>query len=93
MEKLWDRNIAITTRLVDTVTTPMLLKVLQSGKLDAKRMGTHSFALADVMEGLRHFRKCRQGKRLEGDNTGGVAIHPPPDETCPGPSLYGGKNV
>jgi len=26
LEKLWDRNIAITTRLVDTVTTPMLLR-------------------------------------------------------------------
>ena len=24
LERLWDRNIAITTRLVDTVTTPML---------------------------------------------------------------------
>ena len=32
LEKLWDRNITLTTRLVDTVTTPMLLKVVQSGK-------------------------------------------------------------
>ena len=31
--KLWDRNVTVTTRLVDTVTTPMLLKVVQSGKL------------------------------------------------------------
>jgi alcohol dehydrogenase len=30
LEKLWDRNIAITTRLVDTVTTPMLTNVLRS---------------------------------------------------------------
>src|SRR5581483_4642868 len=29
MEKLWDRNISFTTRLVDTVTTPMLLKVVR----------------------------------------------------------------
>ena len=35
LEKLWDRNITLTTRLVDTVTTPMLLKVVQSGKLQA----------------------------------------------------------
>ncbi|MFZ0480099.1 MAG: zinc-binding dehydrogenase, partial [Terriglobales bacterium] len=34
MEKLWDRNISITTRLVDTVTTPMLLKVVSAGKLE-----------------------------------------------------------
>ena len=32
LERLWSRNITITTRLVDTVTTPMLLKTVQSGK-------------------------------------------------------------
>jgi alcohol dehydrogenase len=31
LEKLWDRNITITTRLVDTTTTPMLLKAVQMG--------------------------------------------------------------
>ena len=36
LEKLWDRNIAITTRLVDTVTTPMLLKTVQAKKIDPK---------------------------------------------------------
>ena len=30
LETLWSQNIAITTRLVDTVTTPMLLKTVQS---------------------------------------------------------------
>ena len=30
LEKLWDRNITITTRLVDTVTMPMLLKTVQA---------------------------------------------------------------
>jgi alcohol dehydrogenase len=29
-EKLWDCKITLTTRLVDTVTTPMLLKLVQS---------------------------------------------------------------
>jgi alcohol dehydrogenase len=31
LEKLWDRNIALRTRLVDTVTTPLLLKLVQAG--------------------------------------------------------------
>ena len=31
LEKLWARNITLTTRLVDTVTTPMLLKVVRLG--------------------------------------------------------------
>jgi alcohol dehydrogenase len=34
LERLWDRNIAITTRLVDTVSTPMLLNVLGAHKID-----------------------------------------------------------
>jgi alcohol dehydrogenase len=29
LERLWDRKIAITTSLVDTVTTPMLLKLMR----------------------------------------------------------------
>src|SRR6185295_7287468 len=65
LEKLWDRNIAITTRLVDTVTTPMLLKVVQSGKLDAKRMGTHKFALSDVMKAYDTFANAAKEGALK----------------------------
>ena len=32
LENLWDRNIAITTRLVDTATTPMLLNTVDLTK-------------------------------------------------------------
>lgn len=49
-EKLWDRNISLTMRLVDTVTTSMLLKVVQSGKLQPKRLFTHRFAMSDIMK-------------------------------------------
>ena len=45
VEKLWDRNITLTTGLVDTVTTPMLLKIVQSGKLQPAKLVTHRFAL------------------------------------------------
>ena len=65
LEKLWDRNITITTRLVDTVTTPLLLKVLRSGKLDAKKMGTHSFALADVMKAYDTFGNAAKENALK----------------------------
>ena len=65
LEKLWDRNITITTRLVDTVTTPMLLKVLQSRKLDAKRMGTHKFALSDVMKAYDTFGNAAKENALK----------------------------
>src|SRR6202158_5446145 len=55
VEKLWDRNITLTTRLVDTVTTPMLLKVVGSGKLQPRKLVTHRFALEDVMKAYDTF--------------------------------------
>ena len=55
LEKLWDRNIAITTRLVDTVTTPMLLKVVRSGKLQPSKLVTHRFAMTDIMKAYDTF--------------------------------------
>ena len=55
MEKLWDRNISITTRLVDTVTTPMLLKVVRSGKLQPNKLVTHRFKMRDIMKAYDTF--------------------------------------
>ncbi len=55
MEKLWDRNATLTTRLVDTVTTPMLIKALQSGNLQPGKLVTHRFALDDILKAYDTF--------------------------------------
>ena len=55
MEKLWDRNISLTTRLVDTTTTPMLLKVVRAGKLQPGKLVTHRFAMHDIMKAYETF--------------------------------------
>jgi len=55
LERLWDRNITITTRLVDTVTTPMLLKIVQAGRLQPQKLVTHRFALHDVIKAYETF--------------------------------------
>jgi alcohol dehydrogenase len=55
MEKLWDRNISLTTRLVDTVTTPMLLRAVRSGKLQPRKLVTHRFAMNDIMKAYDTF--------------------------------------
>jgi len=55
LEKLWDRNISITTRLVDTVSTPMLMKTVRSGRLDPKQLITHRFALDDMLAAYETF--------------------------------------
>ncbi len=55
LESLWDRNITITTRLVDTVSTPMLLSTLRSHKLDTKRLITHRFKLDRIHDAYDTF--------------------------------------
>jgi len=65
LERLWDRNIAITTRLVDTVSTPMLLNVLRAGKIDPTRLITHRFKLADILEAYETFGNAARTKALK----------------------------
>jgi alcohol dehydrogenase len=65
LEKLWDRNIAITTRLVDTVTTPMLLKVVRSGKLQPSQLVTHRFAMKDIMKAYDTFANAAEEGALK----------------------------
>src|SRR5207248_151700 len=48
LEKLWIRDVLITTGLVDTSTTPRLLKLIEGGRLDPTPFATHHFALADT---------------------------------------------
>jgi alcohol dehydrogenase len=55
LERLWDRNIAITTRLVDTATTPMLLKTVQSRRIDPKQLITHHFRLEQISDAYDTF--------------------------------------
>jgi alcohol dehydrogenase len=65
IEKLWSHNITLTTRLVDTVTTPMLLKVVQSGRLQPKKLATHRFKLADVMKAYDTFGNAAKERALK----------------------------
>jgi alcohol dehydrogenase len=65
LEKLWAHNITITTRLVDTVTTPMLLKTIQSKKLDSTQLITHHFALDDIVNAYDTFQNAAREKALK----------------------------
>ncbi|MFZ6748025.1 zinc-dependent alcohol dehydrogenase family protein [Undibacterium sp. Ren11W] len=55
LENLWDRNITITTRLVDTVSTPMLMRTLQTKKIDPTQLITHHFKLANILDAYETF--------------------------------------
>ena len=65
LEKLWSQNITITTRLVDTVTTPLLLKTVQSKKLNSKQLITHRFKLDQVIDAYDTFQNAAREKALK----------------------------
>lgn len=65
LEKLWDRNIAITTRLVDTATTPMLLRTVQARKIDPKRLVTHRFKLDRILDAYETFGHAAETRALK----------------------------
>ena len=45
LEQLWSRNVTITTGLVDTYSTPTLLRLLTGHQLDVGRFVTHHFTM------------------------------------------------
>ncbi|MHB1081338.1 MAG: zinc-dependent alcohol dehydrogenase family protein [Prosthecobacter sp.] len=65
LETLWSQNITITTRLVDAVTTQLLLKTIMSGKLLPKQLISHRFMLGDVMSAYETFGNAARDHALK----------------------------
>jgi alcohol dehydrogenase len=58
LEDLWARDVTITTGLVDTWSTPTLLKLVRSGQLNTDAFITHRLALADIEKAYDVFGKA-----------------------------------
>jgi alcohol dehydrogenase len=65
LEKLWIRDVLITTGLVDTTTTPKFLKLIEAGRLDPTPFATHRFALADAEEAYDVFGAAAESHALK----------------------------
>ncbi|MBO8164240.1 MAG: zinc-dependent alcohol dehydrogenase family protein [Brevibacillus sp.] len=65
LEKLWLRNVKITTGLVSTSTTPMLLKSVQSEKIKPKQLITHRFPLDQIMQAYEVFQNAAKEKAMK----------------------------
>src|SRR6476646_4037779 len=65
LEKLWIRDVTITTGLVDTFTTPRLLKLIVEGRLDATPFATHRFPLEETMAAYDTFTAAAETDALK----------------------------
>jgi alcohol dehydrogenase len=65
LEKLWIQNITLTTGLVDTNSTPMLLKTVMAGKLEPKQLITHRFPLSDILQAYDVFGNAGKENALK----------------------------
>ncbi|WP_321363325.1 zinc-dependent alcohol dehydrogenase family protein [uncultured Celeribacter sp.] len=65
IEELWIKNINISMGLVSTNTTPMLLKTLNSGKVDPARLVTHRLKLDEIMEAYEIFSNAAREKAMK----------------------------
>jgi alcohol dehydrogenase len=65
LEKLWIRDVTVTTGLVDTFTTPQLLRLIEGGRLDPTVFATHRFPLGETMEAYDVFADAAETHALK----------------------------
>jgi alcohol dehydrogenase len=65
IQNLWIKNITITMGLVNTNTTPMLLKTVSSGMIDPKKLITHHFKLDDILKAYEVFGNASKEKAMK----------------------------
>jgi len=65
LQDLWIRNITISMGLVNTNTTPMLLRLVAQQKLSAGKFATHHFALDQIMDAYDTFSRAAETEALK----------------------------
>jgi len=65
LEELWIKNVTIATGLVDTYSTPTLLKLIAAGQLDPSRFITHRFELDEFLEAYDVFARAGETSALK----------------------------
>jgi alcohol dehydrogenase len=65
LEDLWIKNITITTGLVSGSTIPTLLRLAREGRIEAEKLGTHHFALAEIAQAYDVFAAADEHDALK----------------------------
>jgi alcohol dehydrogenase len=81
LETLWIRNVTMTTGLVDANSTPMLLRLIQGGRLDPTPFATHRFDMSEAEEAYDVFADAATTQALK------VVLTAQPIEVAPPASV------
>jgi alcohol dehydrogenase len=65
IEVLWNMNITLRAGLVNTDTTPLLLKILKAGRLDPSRLITHRLKLDEIERAYAVFGNAAREKAIK----------------------------
>ena len=65
MQDMWIQNLTLTMGLVDTVSIPTLLTMVQSGRIPAEKMGTHRFTFGQMDEAYDVFANASDNLALK----------------------------
>jgi len=65
LEDLWIKNVTITTGLVDTYSTPALLRMMAANRLPAASMVTHTFPLDRMEDAYDVFSRAADTRALK----------------------------
>ncbi|HEU5084164.1 MAG TPA: zinc-dependent alcohol dehydrogenase family protein [Acidimicrobiales bacterium] len=65
LEELWIKDVTITTGLVDTFSTPTLLKLVTSRQVDSRKFATHHFTMDQFMEAYDVFARASETGALK----------------------------
>ncbi|GGV63558.1 alcohol dehydrogenase [Streptomyces thermoviolaceus subsp. apingens] len=84
LEELWARNITVTTGLVDTRSTPTLLKMAATGRLPTGQLITHLFPLERIEEAYEVFAHPAETGAIK------VVLGGPHREVVPASEVYEG---
>jgi len=65
LERLWIKDVTITTGLVDTFSIPTLLRLIEAEKIDPAPFTTHRFPLAEAMQAYDVFGNAAETDALK----------------------------
>jgi alcohol dehydrogenase len=65
LERLWSHNITLTTRLVDTVSIPLLMRIITSERICPQELISHRFNMAEIMKAYATFGNAQAEKAMK----------------------------